>query len=350
MTPLVRKALSATVILITVAVPTTVVQTVFPTAALAIRPGTCPVGGPNGIITASVSQPEDPYSNTPGIALPRSDPAYIPVSAVIAPGEGEMFAPITLVAVKAIPTAKVLRDGTLDPYHAVMDWRLRVNQFCPDTGQYETCEYYYQEMPDGRVFQVLTHPDGTMQEHAFRVECQRVRGFRAIGAPVDLGARLVAAARANIPPETFEATSAAVLGPVLFAAAGLPASAVPPEFSEWALVLAAAVGVAAVAAGPCGAALTSLLASEAVVWIQLLSIPGAAPGVRGAKAARAAVAKVAATVAFATQISVCRAQMAATPQFTALYEGLLALGHIFWWMSTFGMTIYGLDYAINYWL
>ena len=311
--------------------------------------GVCPAGGPGGAAGVSVGFPANPSSANLGLTLPALDVAPIDVNATITPAEGETFQPITLLQVRATPMAKVLRENIVDPEQAVMQWQFRVRQFCPDTGQLETCDYFYHEMPDGSVFEVGML-EGQLFEHAFRIECQGVAAFRAVGAPQDLGVRLLAEGKAQAPPSQIEANATDALGRHVVMAAGVPGLALPADIAAWAGVIAGAIGLASIATGPCGAAFTTIVASEIGVWTQLLTIPTSPPEIRTPKAVAAVIAKIASTVGYVALVPSCVALMVgAGATLTALLDLVMALGSIIWWMSTLGLAIYGLDFAINHW-
>ncbi len=306
---------------------------------------------PNGIESVTEGFPTSPWSNNPGLTLPQMTVEPIAVNATITPRQGEAFEPITLTQVWARPTAKVLRTSIVDPDHAVMEWKFRVGQFCPDTGQPETCEYVYHEMPDGALFEVATLEGGQPFEHAFHIFCNTVMAFRAIGAPADLGVRLLAAAKAQAPPAQIEANATNALGRHVVAAAGVPGLVLPPDIAAWAGVVVATIGLASLATGPCGGYFTAILGSEIGVWTQLLTIPTAPAETKTPKAVTAVIAKTASTVAYVQLILTCVALMVgAGGALTALLDLVMAIGSIVWWMSTLGLAIYGLDFAINHWL
>lgn len=314
-------------------------------------PGACGQFGPGGMTGVTVGFPASPFSANLGLTLPVSDVEPIAVNAVIAPAAGETFHPITLLQVRATPTAKVLRNSTVDPEHAVMEWRFRVEQYCPDTEQMITCDYFYHEMPDGRVFEVATLEGGALFEHAFRIECHGgFAAFRAVGAPQDLGVRLLAAGKAQAPVAQIDANAQAALGNYVVAAAGVPGLVLPADIAAWAGAITAAIGLAALFTGACGGFFTAILGSEIGVWTQLLTIPTAPPEARPGKAATAVIAKIASTAAYVMLVPACVAMLVgASLALAALLDLVMALGSIIWWTSTLGLVIYGLDFAINHW-
>lgn len=313
--------------------------------------GICPPGE-GGIAWATEGYPSSPYSSSLGLELPPLDVAPIGTDALITPREGESFEPIRLVAVRARPTSKVLRDGAIDSGHALMQWLLHVEQVCPDTGQVHTCEYTYHEMPNDSVFEVATLPDGRPFEHAGSILCfGGVQGFRAPGAPGDLGVRLVAAARATVAPEQIEANAIAALGGHLVGAAGLPGLELPPDVGAWAGFIASVLGLAGLFAGGCGGYFTGVASSEIGVWLNVLTLPTAPPGARLPKAGTALAAKIASTYSVILLIPTCiEESVASGGTLAALYEMLAALGTIIYLTSTVALAYYGLQAAIAFWI
>jgi hypothetical protein len=313
-------------------------------------PGVCLPGGASGITGVSVGYPTSPYNQTLGLTLPDLRPDPIPTNVVVAPAAGESFAPITLTKVWAKPTSKVLRAQAVEPNHALMEWQFQVEQLCPDTGQQTTCVYTYHEMPDGSIFEVATLPGGQKFEHAFTIVCPGATAFRAVDAPQDLGVRLLAAVRANVPIGLIAANSAKAMREHLERTAGLPAGTLPEEVTAWAGALSAALGVAGLLAGPCGGLFTAVVSGEIGVLTQLLTIATATPVVQAAKAVIAVSGKLVSTLAFFTLVPTCLGQSYVSGGTLAyLYEMMAFLGSALWWSSTSLLLIYDTQYAISYW-
>lgn len=126
----------------------------------------------------------------------------------IEPGPGDAFQPRRLTRVKVVPTTKV------DPGHAVVDWTFTVKQPCNTTGEPVSCTYGYTEMPDGGVWDVIRLPTASSTSTPSR---SPVRG-------TTLGARLIAAARANVSSAQFFAALAPAQRTALLGSVPLPAS------------------------------------------------------------------------------------------------------------------------------
>jgi hypothetical protein len=162
--------------------------------------------------------------------------------------------------------------------------------------------------------------------------------------------RLIAAARQQLPAAQIEARATDALGRHVMVAMGFPGVVLPPDVAGWAGVIAATIGLASMATGPCGGYFTAILGSEIGLWVQLLTIATAPPEARTPKAVTAAVLKATSSYAALQLVPTCIAVMAgAGPTLTAFIDLVMALGMIVYWSSTAALAVYGLDYAINYW-
>jgi hypothetical protein len=310
--------------------------------------GACPTG-PGGVTGIDLEYRGSTSTNV-GLTLPVLNVAPIATNAVISPGPGETFDPITLVAVRATPTAKVLRNETVDPDHAVMEWVFTVEQRCWPSTELATCAYVYHEMADGKVAEVDV-VDGQPIERAFLIECQNVRGFRAVGAPADLGVRLLAAAKANVPPEQIQANATAALGANILAAGGLPNVPLPADIAAWSGTFAVLLGAVGVITGACWANFVAVVGAEIVVWVNLLTIPGAPPIIQAAKATAAVAAKFISAVSWGNTMTSCMAvSYASSGALVALCDLMMSFATIVFWSSTLTLVGLGIEYAVEHWL
>jgi hypothetical protein len=151
-----------------------------------------------------------------------------------------------------IPTAKVLRDGSIDAGHAKAKWQFTLDQRCDATGELMQCTYTYHEMPDGRIWE-LTTVDGELIEHSSMVVCDLDAAWRV--GPVDRGARLLAAAKAQVTQEQHRAALAPALRVSLASVIQLPESADGMFLN----LMQQAASVAATGSSPSVASLTAIV-------------------------------------------------------------------------------------------
>jgi hypothetical protein len=207
----------------------------------------CTGGTGSGKAGTSLLRPPGPFTETVGIAPPDNlSPAPIGVDVTIAPGPDEDFQPVRLVEVSAVPKAKVLRDGSLDPGHARNVWAFTVEQYCAVNDTVARCTYTYHEMPDGHVWE-LTTVAGQLFEHTFLVVCAGADAWRA--GPEDRGARLLAAAKANVAGDAHLAVLAPALRAAFLGAGGQGAGADGALLAAMHQLTSSGASVAALAPG-----------------------------------------------------------------------------------------------------
>ena len=140
------------------------------------------------------------FNGRPGLAPPGVG-AAVDVDVRIVPGAEDDFDEMRLNRISISPTMKVQRDGSIDPEHTANVWGFRVEQLCRLTGERVQCSYRYHELPDGGVWELNRLWDGELVEHAFLIVCEGYDAFRA--GPVDLGNRLVEAAKSTVTADQF---------------------------------------------------------------------------------------------------------------------------------------------------
>ncbi len=141
-----------------------------------------------------------PRSGRPGLTPPNVATDLIRTNMVIGPREGENFPAFTVVGVQLVPMMKVLRDGSIDPDHAIAHWFFTVKYprnsnywppFLPEPTN--PWRWHFYEMPDGGLTGIGPAEQGSPLYTP------------PPNLPQDWMSRMIAAAREGIPQGTFDA-------------------------------------------------------------------------------------------------------------------------------------------------
>jgi len=174
------------------------------------------------LTTAGPAQAEEmrpPRSANPGLVPPNRATDVIATDIAIGPREGEpYFTSSRIIAVQMAPMTKTLRDGTVDPDHAIAEWYFTVRY--PRTSAYwppflpeptEPWRWHMFEMPDGGITGIGPEPGSPLYTPP-------------LDLPADWLTRLIPAARAAIPQEVFIEAIAAHIAPMVAPGVAMPAA------------------------------------------------------------------------------------------------------------------------------
>ncbi len=222
--------------------------------------------------TVHADGPRPPTSGNLGLVPANRATDVIPANIAIAPRAGETFPEFTIIAVQMAPMTKVLRDGTVDPHHAVAYWDFTLRfprntmswpPFLPEPT--DPWHFYFYEMPDGGLTGIGPRQGSPLYSPPTNL-------------PADWLTRLVPAARAAIDPTVFSASIVPYLTSMVFGSVPVPASVNQAMLNF--VVQADAIAAAGGTAGDLAAAANSV--AEFIASQFTVQALGAALGLGGA--------------------------------------------------------------------